>query len=211
MFIGQDVKFLCRPPTLKMMASQVNVIEQPEGISGSKEEARDELMPVVYNELRRLAEVYLRYERDNHTLQPTALVHEAYLRLIEQKNVKWQNREHFIGVAATMMRRVLVNYAVMRNCEKRGGGEVKLSLIEADRFIKGEDVNLIDLDKALERLAESYPLHSRTVELKFFGGLSIEETARVLNVSDSTIERYWRFARAWLARELKGEAHRKND
>src|SRR3712207_2075554 len=125
-------------PTLKVMVSQTNVIEQPEGTSSSKEEARDELMTVVYKELRQLAEVYLRYERNNHTLQPTALVHEAYLRLIEQKNVKWQNREHFIGLAATMMRRILVNYAIMRNREKRGGGDIKLSLAEADGFVKGE-------------------------------------------------------------------------
>ena len=198
-------------PTLKVMVSQVKVIEQPEGIRGSKEQARDELMTMVYNELRQLAEVYLRYERDNHTLQPTALVHEAYLRLIEQKNVKWQNREHFIGVAATMMRRILVNYAIMRNSEKRGGGGIKLSLAEAERFVKGEKVNLIALDEALEKLGESYPLHSRTVELRYFGGLTIEETARVLGVSDTTVERYWRFARAWLADELEGEAHHKND
>lgn len=199
------------PSTPKVMVSLTNVIEQPEGISGGKEEARDELMTMVYNELRQLAEVYLRYERDNHTLQPTALVHEAYLRLVEQKNVMWQNREHFIGVAATMMRRILVNYAIMRNSEKRGGGQIKLSLAEANYLIEGEDVNLIALDEALEKLAESYPLHSRTIELRYFGGLTIEETARVLNVSDTTVERYWRFARAWLADELQGEAHHGND
>lgn len=186
------------------MISQVNVVEQSNGIKGSNQQARDELMTMVYSELRRMAESYLRRERSDHTLQPTALVHEAYLRLIEQKNIKWKNREHFIGVAATMMRRILINYAMGRKREKRGGGEFKLSLAEADRFTEGADVNLIVLDEALKKLAETYPQQSRTVELRFFGGLSIEETARVLDVSDSTVERNWRFARAWLARELEG-------
>jgi RNA polymerase sigma factor (TIGR02999 family) len=180
------------------------MVEQSKSISGSSPQARDELMTTVYNELRRLAESYLRLERSDHTLQPTALVHEAYLRLVEQKNVKWHNREHFIGVAATMMRRILVNYAIKRKREKRGGGDVKLSLADADCFVGGKDVNLIALDEALQKLAEDYPQESRVVELKFFGGLSIEETARVLEVSDTTVERDWRFARAWLLRELRG-------
>jgi len=179
------------------------MVEQSKSISGSSPQARDELMTTVYNELRRLAESYLRQERSDHTLQPTALVHEAYLRLVEQKNVKWRNREHFIGVAATMMRRILVNYAVGRKREKRGGGDIKLSLADADCFARGEDVNLITLDQALQKLAEGYPQESRVVELKFFGGLSIEETARVLEVSDTTVERDWRFARAWLLREMR--------
>lgn len=166
---------------------------------------RDELMEMVYQELRRLAESYLRQERINHTLQPTALVHEAYLRLTEQENIVWRNREHFIGVSATMMRRILVNHAIRRNRDKRGGGELRLSLTEADRFIKGEDVNLIALNEALNKLAETYTQESRIVELKFFGGLSIEETARILEVSDTTVERGWRFARAWLLREMSEE------
>jgi len=165
---------------------------------------RDDLMMTVYQELRRLAESYLRRERADHTLQPTALVHEAYLRLVEQENIVWRNREHFIGVAATMMRRILVNHAVKRKRGKRGGGELKLSLAEADRIGKGEDVNLVALDEALLKLAEDYPVECRIVELRFFGGLSIEETARVLAVSDTTVERDWRFARAWLLREMTG-------
>lgn len=207
MFVRQDAKFLERlfpSPIPEFIASQINVVERSKEISGSNQSARDELMTMVYNELRRLAESYLRQERVNHTLQPTALVHEAYLRLIEQKKVDWRNREHFIGVAATMMRRILVNYAIRRKREKRGGGEIKLWLPEADHLSKGEDINLIALDEALKKLAETYPQISQTVELRYFGGFSIEETARVLNVSDTTIERYWRFARAWLARELEG-------
>jgi RNA polymerase sigma-70 factor, ECF subfamily len=185
------------------MSSLVNSVGKPEGINDGNQLARDELMTTVYNELRRLAQSYLRQERADHTLQPTALVHEAYLRIAEQKKVQWRNREHFIGIAATMMRRILINYAVGRKREKRGGGELKLSLAEADRFAKGEDVNLIALNEALQKLAEDYPQESRIIELRFFGGLSIEETARVLNVSETTVERDWRFARAWLARELE--------
>jgi RNA polymerase sigma factor (TIGR02999 family) len=184
------------------------VIEQPKNIEGNNKHARDELITKVYNELRRLAKSYLRQERADHTLQPTALVHEAYLRLIEQENIVWQNREHFVGVAATMMRRTLVNYAIKRKRDKRGGGEIKLSLSEADRFIKDQDVNLIALDEALEKLGEAYPQESRIVELKFFGGLTIEEMARILEISNTTVERSWRFARAWLLREMSGE---KND
>jgi RNA polymerase sigma factor (TIGR02999 family) len=181
------------------------VIEQSQ--NSSSPQVRDELLTTVYNELRRLAESYLRLERSNHTLQPTALVHEAYLRLTEQKSIVWRNREHFIGVAATMMRRILVNYAIGRKREKRGGGDVKLSLAEADCFAKGEDVNLIALDEALQKLAEDYPQESRVVELKFFGGLSIEETARVLEISDTGVERSWRFARAWLLREMSEDGN----
>lgn len=171
----------------------------------SNQSVNDELMVALYQELRHLAESYLRQERADHTLQPTALVHEAYLRLTEQENIVWQSREHFIGVAATMMRRILVNHAIKRKRDKRGGGEIKLSLSEADRFIKDEDVNLIALDEALEKLSEAYPQESRIVELKFFGGLTIEETARILEISNTTVERSWRFARAWLLREMSGE------
>ena len=163
---------------------------------------RDELVTLVYGELRRLAESYLRHERPDHTLQPTALVHEAYMRLVEQKSIEWQSREHFIGVAATMMRRILVNHAVRRKREKRGGGGLRLSLEAADRLLTGAEIGLTALDEALDNLAMDYPQESRTVELRFFGGLSIAETARVLSVSDTTVERDWRFARAWLAREL---------
>ncbi|MEO5859367.1 MAG: sigma-70 family RNA polymerase sigma factor [Pyrinomonadaceae bacterium] len=166
---------------------------------------RDELIEVVYEELRRLAAGYLRQERSDHTLQPTALVHEAYLRLCEQRHFKWAGREHFIGMAAIMMRRVLINHAISRGRDKRGGGAIKLSLDEANRYVYDEDLDLIALDEALNRLENEYPKASRIVELKFFGGLSIEETATVMEVSESTVERGWRFARAWLLTDLKGK------
>jgi RNA polymerase sigma factor (TIGR02999 family) len=182
------------------MTSQQILAEKLETVGGQT--GRDELTVALYQELRRLAESYLRQERADHTLQPTALVHEAYLRLAEQKSIVWRNREHFIGVAATMMRRILVNHALRRKRDKRGGGEMKLSLPEVDRFIRDEDVNLIALDEALKKLAESYPQESRVVELRFFGGLTIVETSQVLEISDTGVERSWRFARAWLLREM---------
>lgn len=166
---------------------------------------RDELMTVVYNELRQIANSYLQRERPNHTLQPTALVHEVYLRIVGQENVRWQNREHFVGIAAQMMRRVLVDYARGHNREKRGGGLYKMSLAEADRLLSVKEVDLVMLDEALNKLALKHPQKSRIVELRFFGGLSIEETAKVLRVSDSTVERDWKFARAWLLREVSSE------
>ncbi len=162
-------------------------------------------MLIVYDELRLLADAYLQRERSDHTLQPTALVHEAYLRLAGQDNVRWQNREHFIGIAAAMMRRVLVDYARGHRRSKRGGGEHKLTLADAAHLTTEENVDLGALDKALEKLAQDYPQKSRVIELRFFGGLTIEETARVLAVSDTTVERDWRFARAWLRRELNGK------
>jgi RNA polymerase sigma-70 factor, ECF subfamily len=165
----------------------------------------DELMTIVYDELRRLARRYIQKERQNHTLQPTALVHEAYLRLSEQDIVKWQNREHFFGVAAMMMRRVLVNYAIHHKRHKRGGGMIRLSLVEADRCTKDEEIDLIALDQALNRFAKDFPQESSVIELRYFGGFTIEETARVLGVSESTVERDWKFARAWLLGELSGQ------
>jgi RNA polymerase sigma factor (TIGR02999 family) len=162
----------------------------------------EELVGQVYHELRRLADSYLQRERPDHTLQPTALVHEAYLRLADQESVRWQNREHFIGVAAQMMRRILVDYARGHKREKRGGGEYKLSLGEADRLPRHVNLNLVTLDEALEKLSRDYPQECMVVELRFFGGLSIEETAKVLGVSDSTVERDWKFARALLQREI---------
>ncbi len=164
--------------------------------------ARDELMMIVYDELRRLAVSYLQGERVNHTLQPTALVHEAYLRLVGQGGVCWRNREHFIGVAAIMMRRILVNHAKSHKRHKRGGGEYRLSLSEVHDFSKDESIDLEALDDALQKLADRFPQESQIVELRYFGGLTIAETASVLKVSDTTVERDWRFARAWLLREL---------
>jgi RNA polymerase sigma factor (TIGR02999 family) len=184
------------------MPHQAKVIEQLlEPVTGDASPPRDELIIHVYDEMRRLAASYLRRERPDHTLQPTALVHEAYMRLAGQEGVNWRNREHFLGVAAAMMRRVLVDHARGHRRGKRGGG-MKLPLAEADGCAEGEVEDLIALDEALRRLARRHPQKSRVVELRFFGGLSIEETARVLKVSDSKVERDWKFARAWLAREM---------
>jgi RNA polymerase sigma factor (TIGR02999 family) len=164
--------------------------------------ALDELLPLVYNELRRIAGNQLRNERGDHTLQATALVHEAYLRLIEQREVNWNNRLHFFSIAAEMMRRILVNYAVQRNAQKRGDGAAKISLEDADSFESKPDFDLIALDEALKNLAKLDELQARVVELRFFGGLTIEETAEVLNISDSTVKREWRMAKSWLKAKL---------
>jgi len=165
--------------------------------SGSKD-ALDQMFPLVYGELRRLAASRLRGEHSEHTLQPTALVHEAYLRLVEQHSADWQNRAHFFGLAAEMMRRILVNHAVKNNAEKRFGNQTRLALDEIVDFTQGQDVNLISLDEALTTLAEFDPKQAKIVELKFFAGLTNEEIAEVLSISDSTVKREWRIAKAWL-------------
>lgn len=164
--------------------------------------ALDELMPLVYGELRRLAGGYLRRERVNHTLQPTALVNEAYLLLVDQNQAKWQNRAQFIGVAAQMMRRILVDHARAHQAAKRGGAQFTVALSEADRFAGQPAADLLAIHDALNQLASLDTQQSRIVELRFFGGLTIEETAEVLKVSHATVERDWKMARAWLRREL---------
>lgn len=164
--------------------------------------AREKLMPLVYNELRRLARKYLRHERANHTLQPTALVNEAYLRLVDQHSVLWQNRAQFFGLAAKLMRNILVDHARSREAAKRGGQHYSVSVSELDRVSKSSEVDLVVLHEALERLAAYDSQKSRIVELRFFGGLTIEETAEVLDISHATVERDWKMARAWLRREL---------
>ena len=161
-------------------------------------EVLDELLPLVYAELRRLASSYLRRERQDHTLQPTALVHEAYLRMIDQTQAHWQNRAHFFGVAAQMMRRILIDHARAQQADKRGGEFQKLSLDENIDVSGARADELVALDEALERLAELDAQKSRIVELRFFGGLSVEETAEVLGVSAPTVKRQWRMAKAWL-------------
>lgn len=161
-----------------------------------------ELLETVYQELRHIAAFYLRHERRDHTLQPTALVHEAYLRLTAQDQNRWNSREHFIAVSAMMMRRVLVNHAIGRRRAKRGCGEFKLSIEDVSLPSADCNLDLIDLDRALDKMAEEYPRESQIVELRFFGGMSISEVARILGVSDTTVERSWRFARVWLFREL---------
>ena len=165
--------------------------------------ALDELLPLVYRELRQIAARHLAQERPGHTLQATALVHEVYLRLIDQHSVDWRNRAHFFGIAAEMMRRVLVNHAVGRRAQKRGAGETLLSLEEVVSFPNRQDVDLILLDGALTRLAELDPTQARIVELRFFAGLTVGEVAEVLGVSDSEVKREWRSARAWLTTQLK--------
>lgn len=184
------------------MASPEGVTQLLVNWSNGDRAALDALMPVVYTELHRLAESCLRRERPDHTLQPTALVHEAYLRLIDQRSVNWQNRAQFFGIAAQMMRRILVNYALSRKAEKRGGPVRKLSLDEALSFFEEQDVNLIALDEALTNLAALDPQQSQIVELRFFGGLTIEEVAEVLDVSPATIKREWSSAKLWLLREI---------
>ena len=165
-------------------------------------EALDKLIPIVYSELRLRAARYLRRERPGHTLQTTALIHETYLRLVEQKQVRWQNRAHFFGIAAQLMRRILVDHARQRDAAKRGGADLRLTLDDAMAAAPGRDVNLMALDETLTRLAEIDPRQSRVVELRYFSGLSIEETAEVLGVSPATVKLDWSMAKAWLRREM---------
>jgi RNA polymerase sigma factor (TIGR02999 family) len=166
--------------------------------------ALEALMPLVYGELHRLAKRYLRRERSDHTLQSTALVHEAYMRMVDQKGVQWQNRAHFFAVASQIIRRILVDHARTHNAEKRGGGACKLALDEAIGVSQKRDLNLVALDDSLKCLAEMDPQQSRIVELRFFGGLSIEEAAEVLGISPATVKRDWAVAKAWLYRDLSG-------
>jgi len=165
--------------------------------------ALEKLMPLVYSELRRLASNYLRRERGEHTLQPTALVNEAYLKLVDQKNPKWQNRAHFFGISAQLMRRILVDHARQHQAVKRGGAEQqRISLTGAEALAQQPEIDLLALNEALDELAKMDPKQSRIVELKFFGGLSIEEIAEVLGIGHATVERDWKMARAWLRRQL---------
>ena len=165
--------------------------------------ALEQLLPLVYDELHRLAGAYLRGERRGHTLQTTALINEAYLRLAEWKNVEWKNRAHFLGVAAQMMRRVLVDFARSRHYAKRGGDAQPVKFEEAKIAAPRRDAEIIALDDALKTLAEIDPRKCLLVELRYFGGLSVEETADVMNLSPRTVMREWQAARAWLYRELK--------
>lgn len=170
--------------------------------SNGDQVARDELMSVVYQELHRLAHHYMKQESPGHTLQTSALVNEAFLRLIDQRDVHWRNRAHFFGIAAQMMRRILVDYARNRCYAKRGGGMRAMSLDEALIVSDERSAEVVALDETLERLAEIDPRKSQIVELRFFGGLSIEEAAEVLAVSPGTVMRDWTLAKAWLRREM---------
>lgn len=170
------------------------------------ESALERLMPLVYDELKRLAHRYMRGERVGHTLQTTALVNEAYLRLAKWKDVRWQNRAQFFAVSAQMMRRILVDFARDRRYLKRGGGALQVSLSEAAAFAGGQETDLVALDEALTALAKVDLRKAQMVEMRFFGGLSIAEVAEVLKVSEETVNRDWRLAKVWLLRELSRKA-----
>ncbi|MDQ3180694.1 MAG: sigma-70 family RNA polymerase sigma factor [Acidobacteriota bacterium] len=192
------------------MPVQENITQLLHEWSAGDDEALERLTPLVYGELRRLAASYLKAERADHTLQATALVHEAYLDLREMQHYSWQNRANFIGVMANLMRRILVEYARRHNAEKRGGENIKIPISEAEPSAASikPNVDLIELDEVLQRFAAQFPRRAKIVELKFFGGLTINEIAEVLSedgidISTATIERDWRFARAWLKNELE--------
>src|SRR5262245_28935785 len=170
--------------------------------SGGDKVALDQLIPIVYDELRRQASRYLRQERPGHTLRTTALIHEAYLRLVDQKNVQWQNRAQFFGIAAQLMRRILVDHARAKHRAKRGGSDIRVSLTDATSVTKEPDLDLVQLDEALNKLAEIDPQQSKIVELRFFSGLNVQETAAALNISPATVKRDWSVAKAWLHREI---------
>ena len=164
--------------------------------------ALDDIFPLVYGELRRLAAKKLNDERVEHTLQATALVHEAYLRLVGQHSVDWTNRAHFFGLASEMMRRILVNHALERKRLKRGNGETKIALDEAITFAEERELDLVELDESLNELAKFAPRQAKIIELKFFGGLTNEESAEALGISPETVKRDWRVAKSWLKTNL---------
>mgnify|MGYP001812182427 CR=1 FL=1 len=169
-------------------------------------DAREELLPVVYDELRRVAGGFMRRERQGHTLQPTALVHEAYLRLVDQSRVEWRNSVHFTALAATMMRRILIDHARSHQVAKRGGGAPRVSLDDAPALAAGTPPDILQVNEALTELTRHQSELGRIVELRYFGGLNNEEVAEAMGVSVPTVVRRWRLARAWLFRYLTGEA-----
>lgn len=174
-------------------------------LSKGDTEAPDKLMPLVYDELRRLASSYMRRERQAHTLQATALVNEAYLKLVDQTQIDWKGRAHFFSIAARLMREILVDHARTRNADKRGGGATRIALDEAVSFADEREFDLVALDDALAALGKFDPQQSRIVELRFFGGLTIEETSEVIGISPATVKRDWGLAKAWLKREISNE------
>ena len=186
-----------------MQASKNQVTDLLQRWKSGDEEALERLTPLVYDQLHRLAHQYIKRERRGHTLQTSALVNEAYLRLVDYKRVDWQNRAHFFAVSAVVMRRVLVDYARQRTSDKRGGESYQVSLSDNLAFTSERAAELVALDEAIENLNQLYPRRSKVVELRYFGGLNNQEAAAVLKVSEATIERDWRFAKAWLYRELK--------
>lgn len=166
--------------------------------------AATELLPLVYVELRQLAAHRMAHEASGHTLQPTALVHEAWLRLVNTENQTWQNRAHFFGAAAEAMRRILIDRARRKKAIRHGGGQQRVDIRNVDLAAPGEDDQLLAVNEALGRLAEQDKLKAELVKLRYFGGLTIQEAAQVLDISEATAKRYWTYARAWLYREIKG-------
>jgi RNA polymerase sigma factor (TIGR02999 family) len=185
-----------------MQSSHPDVTQLLIDWGNGSEEALHQLMPLVYSELRQLARDYMRRERAGHTLQATALVNEAYLRLVDQNQVQWQSRAHFFGIAAQMMRRILVDHARKRQAERRGGGVEQLSFDESIGTYREPPVDLLALDDALRALESIDPRQSRIVELKYFMGMTIEEVAQLLKISPATVLRDWHTAKAWLGREV---------
>jgi len=188
-----------------MSSDSDNVTQLLTDWSGGNQQALEQLLPLIYNELRRLAHNFLYRERPGHTLQTTALVHEAYLKLIDQRDARWQNRAHFFAIAAQAMRRILIDSARRHSAVKRGSGGEKISLAEVAEISPERDSALLALDEALEALSAIDPEQARIVELRYFGGLTIEETAEVMNLSPATIKREWAMARAWLHQSLTDE------
>lgn len=188
-------------PRMNPFSSDVTLLLSE--LTRGDQKAADKLVPLVYDELKRLARGYMRRERPEHTLQATALVHEAYLKLVKQRSVDWQGRSHFFGIAAQLMRRILIDHARSHLREKRGGAQEATPLDEALVFSPGQSAELVRLDEALERLAKLDPRQSKIVELRFFGGLSVEETAEFLKISPKTVKRDWSVAKAWLHGELR--------
>jgi RNA polymerase sigma-70 factor, ECF subfamily len=186
-----------------MEPSQADVTILLSELTRGNKEAVERLVPLVYDELKRLANCYMRRERPDHTLQATALVNEAYLKLVCQQSVNWQGRSHFFGIAAQLMRRILIDHARGHLRKKRGGGQEVLPLDEGLVFSPGQSAVLLRLDEALERLAKLDPRQSKIVELRFFGGLSVEEAAEFLGISPKTVKRDWSVAKAWLHGELR--------
>lgn len=187
------------------MSPQHEVTRLLDAYGSGDREAMQRLLPYVYDELRAIAQRHLRRERDDHTLSATALVHEVYLRLVDQTRMHWNGRSHFYAVAATAMRRILVDYARARRADKRGGGQMVVSLDEAGELAVSRAEELVLLDEALERLARFDARQARVVECRYFAGLTIEETAEALGVSPTTVKHDWTMAKAWLYREMKRE------
>ncbi len=182
--------------------NQTDVTVLLNDLNNGDETAPEKLLPLVYEDLRRLARAYFANEKQEHTLQATALVHEAYIRLVNWENVSWQNRAHFFAVAADVMRKILIDHARRKNAQKRDGGQ-KILVDEAVSFSSEKELDLLKLDEALQALEKLDQRQARIVELRFFGGLSIEETAYVLKTSETTVKREWTFAKAWFQRELQ--------